>query len=240
MPGSAAAQAQGQPTAKPSRVTLAYFGESVTNPGAGIGYDAAFYYKRPHELFGAARIGGYHSADPALYGLFLYLEGGYRLNFTVGFFLEARIGLGYVNVNRSGTTQTQSDGSSVLSPNVNVNYLSPLGLAGLGWDLLPRAHVPLSFFALAGGMGRYNQQEPFTGGLVFTAGLAYQFGTRKPRSIELPVPSPPPAMAPPGPDSGLPPGVVPDQPPPAAAPPVGPAEQAPPELPPPPTFPAGP
>lgn len=238
---------------KPNRVTLSYYGDSVTNPGVAIGYDAAFYYKRPHELFGAAQIGGYHSGDPELYGLFLYLEGGYRLNFNVGFFLEARIGLGYINVNRSGVTQTQSDGSSMLSPNVNVNYLTPLGLAGLGWDLLPKTRVPLSFFALAGGVGRYNAQEPFSGGLVFTAGLAYQFGTRKPRTLDLPVTSPPPAMAPPSGDlppepSQLPPGVVPDQQQPpqqqpqtiVPAEPTVPPPGAPPPLPPPPTFPAGP
>src|SRR3990167_8641579 len=61
----AQAQAQAQPLlTKPRRATAAYFGDNVVNPGATLGYEAAFYYRRPHELFGGAHIGGYNSADP--------------------------------------------------------------------------------------------------------------------------------------------------------------------------------
>jgi hypothetical protein len=261
-PGTAAAQSQPEPT-KPRRASVAYFGENVVNPGASIGYEAAFLYRKPHELFGGAHIGGYNSTDPSYYALFLYFEGGYRLNFAIGFFLEARIGLGYTNVSSTSGGQTLPDGTTVPTVNASANYLMPIGLAGVGWDLYPRTGVPLSFFADAGGMGRYNQAEPFGGGPVLTAGLAYQFGTGRPVRAELPAPSPPPPVAPTvGDASELPPGVTPPQytPPPAApTAPAGPAEPAPraqdqpvvpppahkpaappPSLPPPPTVPARP
>ena len=229
---------------KPRRATAAYFGDNVTNPGASLGYEAAFYYRRPHELFGGAHIGGYNSADPPLYGVFIYIEGGYRLNFNVGFFLEARVGLGYVNVTRNSLI-TLDDGSMTQGPNVTGNFLTPIGLGGLGFDLLPKTRVPLSLFADVGGMGRYSSTEGFGGGLIFTTGLAYQFGTGKPRVVETPVPSPPLPVAPPNLDgSNLPPGVennLPPQPSPVA--PIAPVAPAPapmpepPQLPPPPTYP---
>jgi hypothetical protein len=140
----------------------------------------------------------------------------------------------------------QGDGSTMRGPNESLNALSPIGLGGLGWDFLPRTRVPISLFADVGGLGRYAQGAPFEGGLVFTAGLAYQFGTGRPRTAYTEVPPTPPAVAPPNTDSPLPPG-VPYETPAAPAPgPLGPAEPAPPaqpeppQLPPPPTVPASP
>lgn len=252
--GNGVAEAQSLGTPKPRRVTVAYFGDNVTNPGASIGYEAAFYQRRMHELFGGAHIGGYNSADPPHYGLLIYIEGGYRLNFNVGFFLEARFGLGYVNVNRASVFEN-IDGTVSPGPNVSINYLSPIGLGGIGWDFLRRTRVPISLFADVGGMGRYAQAEAFSGGLIFTTGIAYQFGTGRPRPAETAVPPTPIPVAPSNLDGSLPPGVTNDVPPSPSAPtaPIGPAEPAPtgpvepyvpsptapepPQLPPPPTVP---
>lgn len=238
------AGAQSLSANKPNRITLAYFGENATNPGASLGYEAAFYYRRPHELMGGAHIGGYNSADPSYYGVFFYLEGGYRLNLHFGLFFEARIGLGYVNVTRSSQIETLPDGTMTGTIATTGNYLMPIALAGLGWDFLPLTNVPISLFADVGGMGRYTQAEAFSGGLALTAGLAYQFGTRGPRRAELPVAPPPPAQAPvgiesTGPAEPLPPPAAPGSsvPPPVPMP-VSP--QSPPELPPPPSVPASP
>jgi hypothetical protein len=244
-----AARAEAQLAPKPRRASVAYFGESVVNPGAVIGYEATFYYRRPHELFGGAHIGGYNSSDPPYYGLLIYIEGGYRLNFNIGFFLEARAGLGYVNVNRAQVI-TQVDGGTMQGPNISSNALTPIGLAGLGWDLLPRTRVPVSIFADVGGMGRYTQNEAFAGGLIFTTGIAYQFGTGRVRTADTEVPPTPPPVAPSNLDSPLPPGVVNDVPPtppgaiepmpppdPMTAPPAQPQPPEPPQLPPPPTVP---
>lgn len=247
-------EAEAQPVGKPRRITAAYFGESVTNPGGIIGYEAAFYQRRMHELFGGAHIGGYNSADPPHYGLLIYIEGGYRLNFNVGFFLEARVALGYVNVNRESVI-VNIDGTTSPGPNQSINYLAPIGMGGIGWDFLKRTRVPISLFADVGGMGRYAQAEPFSGGLIFTAGLAYQFGTGRPRPASTDVPPTPIPVAPSNLDGSLPPGVTNDVPPspPVQPVPLGPAEPAPtgpvapyappppgpepPQLPPPPTVP---
>jgi hypothetical protein len=218
----AAGPSHAQSDQRARRIELSYFGESAKNPGARLGYEAAFYYRQPHELIGGAHVGGYSTPDQAAYSLFFYIEGGYRLNFAVGFFLEARIGLGYTNSTQKGSTQANSDGTSTLGVDVSSNYLMPIGLAGLGFNLMPKFKLPLSLFAQAGGMGRYNQGEPFSGGLVITSGIAYQLGTGRPSHAEPSVPSPPPAVAPPLESYDLPPGVVPQP------VPAGPAEQAPP------------
>lgn len=247
-PGWAPNRAEAETAPKPNRVTAGYFGESVTNPGASIGYEVAFYYRRPHELLGGAHIGGYNSADPSYYGLFIYLEGGYRLNFSIGFFMEARVGLGYINTTRSGGLLMLPDGGMAPAPNINGNYLMPIGLVGLGWDLLPRTRVPLSLFADVGGLGRYSQSEAFGGGLVLTAGVGYQFGTGRPRPAESAVPSPPVPVAPPYLDD-RPPGVSETfapassgaaEPAPPAAPAAPSVQPVPPQLPPPPTVPGAP
>jgi hypothetical protein len=239
--------ADAQPVGKPRRMTVAYFGDNVVNPGASVGYEAAFYQRRNHELFGGAHIGGYNSAEPPHYGLLIYIEGGYRLNFSVGFFLEARFGLGYVNVNKASTIEV--DGAVAPGPNVSINYLAPLGLGGLGYDFLRKTRVPISLFADVGGMGRYTQAEPFSGGLIFTTGLAYQFGTGRPRPADTAVGPTPFPVAPTNLDTGAPPpGPIappdpnaPNVPPgpnaPGPAEPMPPPGPEPPQLPPPPTVP---
>ena len=232
---------------KPRRATVGYFGESVTNPGVALGYEAAMYYRRPHELFIGAHLGGYNVAAPPSYGVFLYLEGGYRLTTGVGFFVEARVALGYINTTGSSTV-TGTDGSVQPGPNISTNYLTPVAMGGIGWDFLKRTRVPISLFVDAGGMGRYNQAEPFTGSVILTTGLAYQLVRTRPRLPEPVVPPVPMSVAPSGEAEQAPGPLAPAAPPEPIAPngPIapGPAEPAPPaeppQLPPPPNYPGGP
>lgn len=231
------ASAQEEPV-KPRRVTLAYFGEQVKNPGARIGYEAAMWFRPPHELVLGATIGGYY--DPAGWGLFIFGEGGYRITLPFGLFFDVRVGLGYDAVTRPGMPYENSEGMLVPGPPQVSNYLMPLALGGLGFDFLRPTGVPISLFARAGGFGKYGSGEPFTGSYALDAGIAYQFGTGKPRRIELPVPPVPMAEAPPDLDSRPAPGPAEPAPPSPPPPSPSPSTTAPPPSPPVPSGPAEP
>lgn len=222
---------------KPRRVTLSYFGDKIQHPGGRVGYEAAMWFRPPHELLLGATIGGYY--DPAGWGLFIFGEGGYRITLSFGLFFDVRVGLGYNAVTRPGMVYSNFEGAEMVGPPIVSNYLMPLGFGGLGYDFYRVARVPISLFARAGIFGQYASNEPFLGSYALDAGIAYQFGTGKPRRPELPVPEVPVAEAPPDLDSRAQP-VAPVAPsgttPPAA--PTGPAEPAPP--PPPPLAPPAP
>ncbi|MFO0576527.1 MAG: hypothetical protein U1A78_21185 [Polyangia bacterium] len=212
---------------KPRRVTLSYFGDKIQHPGGRVGYEAAMWFRPPHELLLGATIGGYY--DPAGWGLFIFGEGGYRITLSFGLFFDVRVGLGYNAVTRPGMVYSNFEGAEMVGPPIVSNYLMPLGFGGLGYDFYRAARVPISLFARAGLFGQYASNEPFLGSYALDAGIAYQFGTGKPRRPELPVPEVPVAEAPADLDSRTQP-VTPS----ATTPPTtttGPAEPAPPATP---------
>ena len=179
---------------KPRRVSLSYFGESAVHPGARLAYEGTPWARGVNQLLMGASIGGY-SASPG-YGLFIFLEGGYRLALPTGLFFDLHVGIGYNAINRPATSVVTSDGGTIeMAPTVG-NYFMPLGMGGFGFDFQPRMKVPISLFVRGGGYGLAGQGEPFKGSYLLDAGLAYQFGTGKPATVVSPVASPPPAEAP--------------------------------------------
>jgi len=217
---------------KPKRVSVSYFGDGVVRPGARVAYEGTLYSSGPHKLLMAASIGG-HQTLPG-YALFLAIGGGYRLALASGLFLDVQAAIGYKAVNKPGSVESLPDGGSVQMPPSVSNYFMPIGLAGVGFDLMPRLAVPVSVFVHGGGYGLTGNGEPFSGGYVLDAGLAYQFGTGRPSTVPLPVASPPPAEAPPDLDQQPSPSPVlspaPAQPPAQPTKPQVPSELRPPSL----------
>ena len=191
---SGLARAQTVGDEKPRRVSLSYFGESAVQPGARLAYEGTPWARGVNQLLMGASIGGY-SAAPG-YGLFIFLEGGYRLALPTGLFFDLHVGIGYNAINRPAASVVTADGGTVeMAPTVG-NYFMPIGMGGLGFDFQPRMKAPISLFVRGGGYGLAGQGEPFKGSYLLDAGLAYQFGTGKPPTVVSPVASPPPAEAP--------------------------------------------
>ena len=191
---SGLARAQTVGDEKPRRVSLSYFGESAVQPGARLAYEGTPWARGVNQLLMGASIGGY-SAAPG-YGLFIFLEGGYRLALPTGLFFDLHVGIGYNAINRPATSVVTADGGTIeMAPTVG-NYFMPIGMGGLGFDFQPRMKAPISLFVRGGGYGLAGQGEPFKGSYLLDAGLAYQFGTGKPPTVVSPVASPPPAEAP--------------------------------------------
>jgi hypothetical protein len=231
LPAVAAAQQQSTPSQsddpRPQRASAAYFGERAVQPGGRVGYEAAALFRRPHELLLAGDFGGY--TIPGGYTLMVLFEGGYRLTLPFGGFLDLRPGLGY-----TAAWVGAGDGSTTVT-----NYFTLTGLGGLGYDFFRLLRVPLSLMVRSGVIWRSGNGTIGGASWVLDAGLAYQFGTSKPKPVTLPVAMPPPAEAPanlddPGaqsqPLAPSPPAEAPvaPAPPPAAAPPLPPPPMAPP------------
>ena len=174
---------------KPQRVTLAYFGERAVQPGLRIGYEAAAFLRRPNELLLSGNILGF--AIPDGYALMALFEAGYRATARFGGFIDLRPGVGY-------TAAWVSTGG----PPVVTNYLTLAALGGVGYDFFRLLRVPISVMARSGVVWRYGLPHPPSPGplegasYALDVGIAYQFGTGKPKTIALPVEMPPAAEAP--------------------------------------------
>lgn len=180
VPAAAAAQ---EADPKPQRATLAYFGERVTQPGVRIGYEGAALYRKPHELLLAGSIGGF--AVTSGYALMVLFEGGYRVTAPFGGFLDLRPGIGYTAawIDTGGLTNVS-------------NYLTLSAMGGIGFDFFRRLRVPISVMARSGVLWRSGTGPVEGVSYALDVGIAYQFGTGRPRPPTLPVAFPPPAEAP--------------------------------------------
>lgn len=175
---------------KPRRATLAYFGERVTQPGVRIGYEGAALFRSPHELLLAGNLGGF--AVTSGYALMVLFEGGYRVTAPFGGFFDLRPGIGYTAawIDTGGLTNVS-------------NYLTLSALGGVGYDFYRRLRVPISLLARSGIVWR-SGTGPVEGlSYALDIGIAYQFGTGRPKPPTLPVALPPPAEAPPNLDDPL-------------------------------------
>lgn len=189
---SSAAHAQNQ---KPRRVTLAYYGHNLTEPGMRIGYEGVFFSRGVQELFMAGGL-GFHSGPSVGYSVLTQLELGYRATAPFGLFFDARLSIGYVNWSRPATNGGGGLGGLVTREESNSSLLNPLALAGLGWDWQRTRRWGVSLFVLGGPSGRYDFTGSFSVGGVLLAGLGYQFGAMGPSRPSMPVSAVPPAEAP--------------------------------------------
>lgn len=233
-------------SAKPRRIALGYFGYALTQPGARIGYEAAYFVRGIHELYATANVGG-HGGPNIGYSLFSQFEAGYRINGAYGLFLDVRLGLGYSSWFQPETYSISGLSGPMTIAGSTISLLTPQALGGFGIDFGRPGSPNIGLFALAGAQGRYDFAGNFNGDAIMILGLFYTLGRARPVGATLPIPSVPPAVAPELVDDGRgasPSPAVPSGP--AEPAPIGPAEPAPPpapeipSLPPPPTVPYAP
>ena len=195
---------------KPQRASLAYFGERIVQPGLRIGYEGAALFRQPHELLLAGNLAGF--AVSGGYALTVLFEGGYRVTAPFGGFLDLRPGIGYTAawIDNGGLTQVS-------------NYFTLSGLGGVGYDFYRRLRVPISLMARSGVFWRAGTGPVEGVSYALDVGIAYQFGTSRPKPPTLPVALPPPAEAPPNLDDPAVPEGKPPEPPPLPPPPLYPS-----------------
>lgn len=199
---------------KPRRATLAYFGERIVQPGLRLGYEGAALFRQPHELLLAGNVAGF--AVFGGYALTVLFEGGYRVTAPFGGFLDLRPGIGYTAawIDNGGLTQVS-------------NYFTLSGLGGIGYDFYRRLRVPISLMARSGVFWRAGTGPVEGVSYALDVGIAYQFGTSRPKPPTLPVAFPPPAEAPPNLDDPSVPEGKPTEPPALPPPPLYPSPPSP-------------
>lgn len=141
------AQQTGALPAYKTGVSVSYFGDLITHPGAVVSVEQSILPGR-YQLVGSLNLGGYiHKRNHT--ALFTNLQIGQRYRFRSGFYLEQFVGLGYFRsyLNGDGIYEVSSTGVASQAANPGRGYVMPIINVGAGWDLSHRRNaIPLRLF----------------------------------------------------------------------------------------------
>ena len=127
-------------------LTAAYFGETITHPGATVGLEKYLLRSRRYKLFVGANLGGYvhHRNHKAL---FANLQLGQRITFRSGWFLDQSVGVGYLRTFLDGEVYAvDSDGSVEQVANTGRPHFMPSVSVGVGYDFTKKGLANLQLF----------------------------------------------------------------------------------------------
>jgi hypothetical protein len=170
---SAQAQESRRPADRiPFTYSIAYFGEFALHPGIEAELQYPLIHRGRSYAFVAAALGGYYHPRFAT-GVFLNGQLGYRLALPWGFFLDGRLGAGYLHT-FLGAPVYDSDGN--LLPSLGLPSVMPLASIGIGYSFT-RAQTAPSVFTRIVAFGQY----PFNGTILPHLGvvIGIEFSRRK-------------------------------------------------------------
>jgi hypothetical protein len=164
----------GSETPNKYAVTLSYFGEMITRPGAIIGLEWYLLKGGGHslslELDAGTRI--YPRNNNAF---FVLPELSYRFTFSPGFFLSAAIGAGCMLSYLAGDVYEYQDGQAVLIANKSSLYFMPDLNLGIGWDFSRNNLAPITFALKFHAFGEYPYNTFILPCLALQAEVTYGF-----------------------------------------------------------------
>lgn len=159
--GHAAAE---EPVAS-KRISVSYFGESFSHPGARLGYEGSMWKTGPFEIVLAGSLGLFLEPS-ARRGFFGLVEMGGRLTTGSGLLFDLRLGIGYLNIAWDESVPRPQ-------PALSTSHFMPSTLLGLGYDFKTVAGVPFGILVRSGMIGRYSTDNLFDGAYVLDAGLFF-------------------------------------------------------------------
>ncbi|MBC8155882.1 MAG: hypothetical protein H7Z72_23585 [Bacteroidetes bacterium] len=144
---SVRAQQVDQPPTYQRGITISYFGDALTHPGAVVSVEQSILPGR-YQLVFCVNVGGYvHKRNHT--ALFTNLQIGQRYRFNSGFYVEQYVGLGYFRsyLNGDGIYEVSNGGAVSRASNGGQGYRMPMVSVGVGWDLSQGPHArPLRLF----------------------------------------------------------------------------------------------
>ena len=147
------------------RISVSYFGESFSNPGARLGYEGSLWQTGPLEFVVVGSLGMFVEPS-ARRGFFGLVETGGRLLTGSGLLFDLRLGAGYLNI-------AWDESVSRPQPALSTSHFMPSVMLGLGYDLRPKAGLPVGILVRSGMIGRYSSDDFFDGAYVLDAGLFF-------------------------------------------------------------------
>ncbi len=156
----------------PSKYSIAYYGEFLLHPGIEAELQYPLVHRGRSYPFVVAALGGYYHPRFAT-GVFLNGQLGYRLALPCDFFLDGRLGAGYLHT-FLGAAVYDSNGNLV--PNLGLPSVMPLASIGIGYSFT-RTQTALSVFTRIVAFGQY----PFNGTILPHLGvmIGIEFSRRK-------------------------------------------------------------
>ena len=170
---SVQAQEPSRPADKfPFKYSIAYFGELVLHPGMEAELQHPLVHRGRSYAFVAAALGGYYHPRFAT-GIFLNGKIGYRLALRWGFFLDGRLGVGYLHT-FLGAPVYDSNGNVL--PSLGLPSVMPLASIGIGYSFIRTQTAP-SVFTRIVAFGQY----PFNSTILPHLGvvIGIEFSRRK-------------------------------------------------------------
>ena len=153
----------------PFKCSIAYFGEFVLHPGIEAELQYPLVQRGGSYAFVAAALGGYYHPRFAT-GVFLNGRLGYRLALPWGFFLDGRLGAGYLHT-FLGAPVYDSNGNLLSS--FGLPSVMPLASIGIGYSSTRTQTAP-SVFTRIVAFGQY----PFNGTVLPHLGIVIGFESR--------------------------------------------------------------
>ena len=158
-------------------INFNYFGETITHPGFGIGYENSFY----KGFNFTASIGTYiHQRNHV--GLFINGGLNWRYTFSIGYSPEIGIGLGYLHTwEHGGPTYTVDDKGNVSTkPKFGRPSFMPSVKLGLfDWDLRKKTNIPMRINTDIIAFGQYPFNNFITPHIALKVGATYYFELRQ-------------------------------------------------------------
>jgi hypothetical protein len=143
----------------PVPLSLAYFGETLSHPGAIVGTELGLASDDRHALLVTLNVGSYLHLKNHV-GVFASSELAYRLTLPVGLVLEAMIGLGYLHTFLQGALYAaDATGAVHAVTDVGRPAFMPTASLGVGLDLAQKQGPPLTAFVRLTGFGQYPFNE---------------------------------------------------------------------------------
>jgi hypothetical protein len=126
------------------RVSVALFGENLTNPGLSMEVEVPFLASGGHTLLAKVGMGGYfHPRNHR--ALFAYTSAGYRYVWENGFFVQSYARLGYFHMFVGGPVYARSYGGFAPVPDYGFPGVMFGGSLGLGWTASGVPSSPMIF-----------------------------------------------------------------------------------------------
>ncbi len=142
------ANVYGQESSLPkTKVTLSYFGETITHPGLNIGFEYYHFQSKTHQMILATNIGGYiHIRNNSSF--FIRGQWGQRITFNCGVFIDEFMGLGYLHqfVNGGQNYEVLPNGAVVKTLNTGRPMIMPSVAIGTGYDFSKKTKCNVVYF----------------------------------------------------------------------------------------------
>jgi hypothetical protein len=157
-------------------LSIAYWGEMVSHPGASLGIEYPLFQSGSHRLFASAQLGGYtHPQNHT--ALFLLAQAGYL--WQIGnWSLDMALGAGVMDVWLSGPVYGSGNASApvLINDNGHAAFMPAISI-GAGYDLPAGTWLNMrKVFVKATVFGEYPYNTYLLPHLAFQTGFQWQIG----------------------------------------------------------------